>query len=214
MRILSIDCASASCAVVAWEDGQVRTQLIETMERGQDARLMPLVLAVMDQSSWGFDDLDRLAVTRGPGSFTGIRIGLATARGTGFTASKPVLGIDRFAIHHAQQNNSPKNLLVVLESRRQELYVRAYPAGLDPAEATMLLPDEITAMLAQDPAMMIAGDGAASAGVDASRVLPATEPEAVTAAMLAAQVEADDPAFLPRPYYLRAPDVTIKKGCA
>ena len=214
MRILSIDCASASCAVVAWEDGQVRTQLIETMERGQDARLMPLVLAVMDQASWGFDDLDRLAVTRGPGSFTGIRIGLATARGIGFTASKPVLGVDRFAIHRAQQISSPKNLLVVLESRRQELYVRAYPISHAPTDATMLLPDEIAAMIAQDSTMMIAGDGAVSAGVDASRVLLATEPEAVTAAMLAAQAGIDDPAYLPRPYYLRAPDVTIKKGCA
>ncbi|MFA6280170.1 MAG: tRNA (adenosine(37)-N6)-threonylcarbamoyltransferase complex dimerization subunit type 1 TsaB [Bdellovibrionales bacterium] len=215
MRILSLDCASALCSVCLWHDGAVAAQAIEEMERGQDARLIPMVQTVMTQAGITYADLDRIAVTRGPGSFTGLRIGLATAQGIGFAAGKPVLGVDRFALYREQNKTFSKALLVVLESRRRELYCCLYPANALPLEPALLTADEIAAKLAHDRSLMIAGDGAlalAGAGVEASRFLPrSSEVEAITCARLAAEAGEGDPAFLPRPFYLRPPDVTVKR---
>src|SRR5271168_4937059 len=102
MLILSLDSAGAGCGVTVWRDGKILATHAEHMERGQDQRLMPLVLEIMKKAGVTFGDLDRIAVTRGPGSFTGLRIGLAAARGIGLAANKPVIGIDRFSIFHAQ----------------------------------------------------------------------------------------------------------------
>ena len=102
MIVLSLDSAGSGCAACVWQDGQVRSLQTEKMSRGQDARLVPLVLAVLQEAKLGFADVDRIAVTRGPGSFTGLRIGLSAARGFGLAADTPVLGIDRLAIFHAQ----------------------------------------------------------------------------------------------------------------
>ena len=99
MMVLGIDSAGAGCGVCVWQDGRVLASAFEAMERGQDRRLVPLILEVMQKAGADFDTLDRIAVTRGPGSFTGLRIGIAAARGIGLAASKSVLGIDRFAIY-------------------------------------------------------------------------------------------------------------------
>ena len=110
MLILSLDTAGQACAVCVWRDGVVLAAREERMARGQDARLVPLLLEVMAAAGVAFPQLDRIAVTRGPGSFTGLRIGLATARGLGLAADKPVIGIDRFSIHAAQQGRRGESL--------------------------------------------------------------------------------------------------------
>lgn len=210
MLILSLECAGYGCGVCVWRDGAVLALREERMERGQDARLVLLVQEVMAQVGSGFPDLDRMAVTRGPGSFTGLRIGLAAARGFGLAAGKPVVGIDRFAIHRHQQKVSA--LLVVLESRRLELYTRFYSAQDSAQEAALLSPDEIAVFARQRPDLKIVGDapdklrGLLSEDVFLSQA----EPEVLTCAALAARVDAQDSSFAPRPLYLRAPDVTIK----
>ncbi len=210
MKVLSLDCASALCSVCVRQSGNVIAQEVEAMERGQDARLMPMVQAVMEQAGMTYADLDRVAVIRGPGSFTGLRIGLATARGIGFAAGKPVLSVDRFAIYKEQNKAFQGALLVVLESRRRELYSCLYPDGALPLEPALLTHEDIAKKLAQDPSLMMTGDCQAVC-VEASRFLPRQEIEAITCARLAAEGSEGDPAFLPRPFYLRPPDVTIKR---
>lgn len=214
MKILALDCSSALCSVCLWQDGLVAVQEVEEMERGQDARLMPMVQAVMSTAGLTYPDLDRIAVVRGPGSFTGLRIGLATARGIGFAAGKPVLGIDRFALYREQNKTVLAGLWVVLDSRRRELYSCFYPASEPAHEPLLLSADEIMIKMAQDPSLMMAGDAFFSlqeAGVEPSRCLPRSEVEAITCAQLAAGAAVHDPAFSPQPFYLRPPDVTIKR---
>ncbi|NTU76676.1 MAG: tRNA (adenosine(37)-N6)-threonylcarbamoyltransferase complex dimerization subunit type 1 TsaB [Alphaproteobacteria bacterium] len=216
MRILSIDSAGKGCAACVWQDGEVLALAEERMERGQDARLVPLVQEVMAAASCAFDALDRIAVTRGPGSFTGLRIGLATARGLGLASGKPVIGVDRFSVFRAQQGALRDNLLVVIDSKRRELFVRAYAAAGATPEAGMMAPEELAAM-AKNLAGPVVARGDA---LDMMRsFLPqevafcsATEPEVVTCAALAALADDRDPAFLPRPLYLRPPDVTVRVG--
>ena len=238
------------------------------MERGQDARLVPLVLEVMAEAKTDFPQLDRLAVTRGPGSFTGLRIGLAATRGFGLAADKPVIGIDRFSLYREQQFKKPsplageeaktracaskplvfagegvssmtpprnrkaistlpqgegdsiqktytEDVFVVLDSKRLELFCRHYPAKGAAHEACMMTPDEIATLTRERPSLVVCGDA-----LELLRPhLPpsviysnATESEVVTCAALAALADPHDPAYLPRPLYLRAPDVTIAKS--
>ncbi len=187
------------------------------MERGQDVRLVPLAQEVMAKAGVTYNDLDRIAVTRGPGSFTGLRIGLAAARGFGLAAGRPVLGIDRFTLYREQHKLADSDLLVVLESKRLELYCRLYLAKGEPQEDRMLPPDDIAALAHRHPQLKVTGD----AQEVLRKILPAhvaypayEEPEIVTCASLAARADINDSAYLPRPYYLRAPDVTMAKNTA
>ncbi len=194
-------------------DGTVLSLLEEKMERGQDARLIPMVQRALKEAQLDFDQLDRIAVTRGPGSFTGLRIGLAGARGIGFAAEKPVLGIDRFSIHFTQQKMQKKDVFVVLDSRRAELYTRFMPIAGEAQEARLMTPEEIKTFLAQHSEACVSGDAfdLLREHLDPSCFVLPQELEAVTAAALAALADEKDPAFLPRPLYLRAPDVTFPK---
>lgn len=186
----------------------------ERMERGQDARLMPLILEVMSRAELDFPQLDRIAVTRGPGSFTGLRISLAAARGIGLAADKPVVGIDRFRIYREQYKTHLGNFLVVLQSKRQELFCCSYPASGETAEPCMLMPEEIASLTGKNAPLMVVGDAQELLrGLlpPSTTVGQATQPEVVTSAVLAAGIAINDPDFLARPLYLRAPDVTFAK---
>ena len=159
---------------------------------------MPIIVAVLAQTGHDFTDLDRIAVTRGPGSFTGVRVGLATARGLGLAANKPVLGIDRFSIYRLLCAATDKNLLVVIESKRAELFCKFFPAEGAAHDACMMTEGEIQTFLTDHPDTVIAGDSA-------------TPEEDILAACarLAAEAEANHPDFLPHPLYLRPPDVSV-----
>jgi len=198
MLILTLDSCGASCAVGVWQDGTMLAQAREDMARGQDARLMPMVMDVMAQAARTFTDLDKIAVTRGPGSFTGARVGLATARGLGLAAHKPVIGIDRFAIYHAAHVATGKNILVVIESKRAELFCKFFPAQDMAHEASLLKEAQIADFIAAHPNTIIVGDRIDN-GEDIVKIC----------AELAANVDMTQADYQPRPLYLRAPDVTF-----
>jgi tRNA threonylcarbamoyladenosine biosynthesis protein TsaB len=204
MLILSLDSSGSGCAACLWRDGEVLVLHAENMERGQDRRLVPIALAALQAAGVAFHELDRIAVVRGPGSFTGLRIGLAAARGFGLAAGKPVIGIDRFAIYRAQFPLPHRNLLVVLDSKRSELFCRFYPLAGSPHEPGMMTHDEIAVFLQGHRDTVAAGD------VDIAQ--SATENEALTAAVLAATATPGESDFLPRPLYIRAPDVTFPRA--
>jgi len=209
MLILSLDSAGAACGACLWLDKKIIASIIEPMDRGQDQRLMPIVLDVMKQAGIAFDNLDRIAVTRGPGSFTGLRIGLAAARGIGLAANKPVIGIDRFSIYYEMFRARNKDVLVLIDSKRKELFCRFYPATGPAVKLTMMPAEDIAHFLKDKKDIIVTGDVAPD-GINNFQDPP--EKEIVICAVLAAAVtDVIDPAFLPRPLYLRAPDVTIKQ---
>jgi tRNA threonylcarbamoyladenosine biosynthesis protein TsaB len=197
--ILSIDCAGSSCAVCVWQDGRVLAHAREIMQRGQDTRLMPMILLAVARANLVFSQFDRIAVTRGPGSFTGLRVGIAAARGIGMAAGKPVFGIDRFAIYHALHASKGKDLLIIIDSKRAEFFCRFFPAESDIHEPTLMTQPQIDAFIAAHQDIFIAGD-IATPGDDIT----------TTCAMLAAQVAVEKANT--KPLYLRAPDVTLPDG--
>src|SRR6516164_6805074 len=103
MLILAIDTALDACAAAVLDTGTSKLIAMESlsMKRGHAEALMPLIARVMKESGLPFAALDRIAVTTGPGSFTGLRVGLSAARGIGLAAAKPVVGLTTLSAYAA-----------------------------------------------------------------------------------------------------------------
>jgi tRNA threonylcarbamoyladenosine biosynthesis protein TsaB len=207
MRVLALDTASSGCHVALLIDGVVAALRQETMQRGQDARLLPLVQDVLRDAALDFSALDRIAVLRGPGSFTGLRVGLAAARGLGLALGKPVFGIDRLALYHEALKAAakPLSLLVVLDSRRAEPFGQFFPSGGQGEAAMVLMPADVAAY--DRAGVAVCGDGQSAHTWRQAQSLALPEPEVVLAARAAASAT-DVLAYPPLPLYLRAPDVS------
>src|SRR6266567_1894140 len=99
MRVLAIDTALEACAAAVLDAASGKFLASETlaMSRGHAEALMPLIARVMDAAGLEFAELDRIAVTVGPGSFTGLRVGISAARGIALAAGKPAIGLSTLA---------------------------------------------------------------------------------------------------------------------
>jgi tRNA threonylcarbamoyladenosine biosynthesis protein TsaB len=209
MLILSLNSAGPAWGVCVWRDGAVLAEVEEYLERGQDQRLLPLVIETMDNADVRFNQLDRIAVVRGPGSFTGLRIGLAAAHGLALAADTPILGVDRFTLYRSLFDQKDKNLLVIIHSKRKELFCQLYPIECALPAPVMMDLDEIRHYLTHNPNTVVAGDVRIT---DWAWQGPPGVKECVQCAVLAAAADPDNVAFAPTPLYIRPPDVTLKKN--
>lgn len=218
MRVLGLDTATSGCSAALWDEGRITARRAEPMARGQAEALVPMVEAVLADAGVGFADLDRIAVTVGPGAFTGLRIALAAARGFALAAGLPVIGLTTFEVlAHAipQAERHGRAVLVAVDSRRAEPFLQLFDAALAPlGEPVLLTPAAVPAWLPDGP-LLVAGDGAGLlAAVLAGRPEVAFAagpglPDAAVAAALGAQRAEGLP---PQPLYLRPPDITLPKA--
>jgi tRNA threonylcarbamoyladenosine biosynthesis protein TsaB len=217
MRILGLDAATAGCSAALIEDGRLLARAALALEHGHAQVLVPMIVEVMEGRP--FAELDGIGVTVGPGGFTGIRVALATARGLGLAAAKPVLGVTTFAAVARGLEPPPESgkLLVLIESKRRDLYAQLFMGSDRPAaEPAALLPEGLPAYAGEGP-LLLAGDGAARAapllGSSARIAHGPARPDAAAVAAIAAELLARSgpPPGPPRALYLRAPDVTIPK---
>jgi tRNA threonylcarbamoyladenosine biosynthesis protein TsaB len=206
--ILAFDCSGASCSAAVVIDGAVTASRFREMSRGQAEVLVPMIAEVMAEAGIDFAALDAIATTLGPGSFTGLRIGLATARGVALAADRPILAVTAFEAFRAASPAGP--LTVLIDSRRGPLFVQAFDAdGEADGEALSLEPEEAAAFL-RDRRGGQAGDGVPLVpGLDG---LPAGRIHAGDVARAALSLDAAARARPALPLYLRAPDVTQPKG--
>jgi tRNA threonylcarbamoyladenosine biosynthesis protein TsaB len=210
MRILAFDCAGAQCAVAVRVGPEIVAERHIRSERGHAQLLMPLLRDIAAEAGLRFADFDRFAVTIGPGSFTGIRVALAAARGLALGTDKPVIGIDVFSVvasETLQAGIPAPRLLVAVESRRAECFLQLFDVSGEPiGSPTMLAPDTVADWIGPGP-IAVAGDAAGRVtaslpeAVDLS--VRCSAPSPGTLARLAADRPIGDP---PRPFYLRAPD--------
>ncbi|MEO5372823.1 MAG: tRNA (adenosine(37)-N6)-threonylcarbamoyltransferase complex dimerization subunit type 1 TsaB [Alphaproteobacteria bacterium] len=213
MLVLGVDSAAAGCSVAVWRDGRVLAAADQAMERGQAEALIPMVVAVMGEAGVDFGELDLIAVTVGPGSFTGVRTGLAAARALGLAAGVPVHGVTTTeavarAVPDAERRGRP--ILVVLESHRADLYLQAFAADATPlGPPTSASPEDGPALVPDGP-LVVAGDAAERLrphlGERALFSASAGRPDAAVVAAIAAG-RVDSGGLPPEPLYLRPPDV-------
>lgn len=216
MKILALDSATSACSAALWQDGALRARRFAEMARGQSEVLVPMVAEVMAEAGLGFADLDLLAVTVGPGAFTGIRIGLSTARALALAAGKQLAGIataEAVAAAVPEAERQGRNVLAVLDSRREELWVQAFSPTLEPlGDIAALTPLEVAA-LDLGP-VVLAGDASdlvAPLIPAATQASSAGAPDAAKVAALAARHWAAGTALPAEPLYLRPADVTMPK---
>lgn len=218
MRVLGLDTATAGCSAALWDGDRVVARRAEPMARGQAEWLVPMAQAVLAEAGIGFDRLDRIAVTVGPGAFTGLRIALAAARGFAVAAGLPVVGITTFdAVAHGLDpaERAGRALLVAVDSRRAEPYLQMFGPDLAPlGEPAMLEPAAVPGWLSPGP-LLVAGDGAAAlrplleGRPDTAFATGPGLPDAAVVAALGAARAAGLPA---QPFYLRPPDVSLPKA--
>ncbi|UUX52130.1 tRNA (adenosine(37)-N6)-threonylcarbamoyltransferase complex dimerization subunit type 1 TsaB [Nisaea acidiphila] len=217
--ILGIDSSTGACSVALCRESELLAVRREEMTRGQSERLAPMAGEVFEEAGLDFGDLDGVAVSRGPGSFTGVRIGLAFAKGLGQALSVPVLGITGFdAVARAAQASGAaagKHLAVILESRRAELFFQLYGANGAAMGGPGALPPEALgeklASLTGDCPIVLAGDAAEKVAAQLGDVCersPATVPDAAEVAAIGLFLMETGGECAPEPLYLRAPDVT------
>ena len=220
VKMLAFDCAGARCAAGVAVDGRMAAARTEAMERGQAEALLPMIEDVLAAARLRFADLDLIAVTVGPGSFTGLRIGIAAARGLALASGLPAIGIGSFdavAAGVAPERRHGRPLAVVLESKRAEFFLRCYAADGPPlGPALMVAPHQAAAALLPGP-VLLAGDAAwrlAAALGDRAEVAdgPALPALGDIARLAVASWRPGDRPSLPRPFYLRAPDTTLPRA--
>jgi tRNA threonylcarbamoyladenosine biosynthesis protein TsaB len=126
MLILAIDTALDACsaAVLDTEASKLVAQESQPMKRGHAEALMPLIARVMKASTVAFTALDRIAVTTGPGSFTGLRVGLSAARGIALAAGKPVVGLTTLSAYAAPivADNGEHPIISAIDARHDHVY--------------------------------------------------------------------------------------------
>ncbi|WP_137153900.1 tRNA (adenosine(37)-N6)-threonylcarbamoyltransferase complex dimerization subunit type 1 TsaB [Rhizobium sp. FKL33] len=134
MRLLLIDTSGPVCAAAIYdaEAGSLLSQRSEMIGKGHAELLPVMVDEIVAESGVPLADLDRVAVTVGPGSFTGIRVGVAMARGFGVALGKPVVGVStlRIVAESVLEIGPPAPVMAVLDAKREEVYGQVFsPAG-------------------------------------------------------------------------------------
>ncbi len=215
MRVLAIDTALEACsaAVLDLERGGIVASETIPMARGHAEALMPLIARVMDLAEVEFAGLDRISVTTGPGSFTGLRVGISAARGIALASGKPAIGLSTlsaFAAPHIAEDDST-NVVVAIDARHDHVYLQIFGTGGRTLVAPRIAPlrEAIRAALT-GPARLVGS---------AANLLAASWPKTGELPLLIEQRSAPDIAWVarlgaaaadgygpPKPLYLRAPD--------
>jgi tRNA threonylcarbamoyladenosine biosynthesis protein TsaB len=217
MLLLAFDTAGPDCAVAVARSGEVFPETLaraeERIGRGHAERLMPMIEAALREAGIAFRDLGRVAVTTGPGSFTGVRIGIAAARGLALALEIPAVGIgslDAIAFPVSQSHRTG-TLVTALDARRGEIYARVEDLSCGKLLRTIsaVRPDDLAAELAgAKRPFLLAGSGAPLL----ASLLPTSDTRTFGAAEspdiadVVAMAFREDGGRLPSPLYLRGAD--------
>ncbi|MEM1036822.1 MAG: tRNA (adenosine(37)-N6)-threonylcarbamoyltransferase complex dimerization subunit type 1 TsaB [Pseudomonadota bacterium] len=210
MLSLAIHTAMAGCEIALIRDGAVLAERAEAMRKGQDARLPGLVQACCETAGINLKEIDRFGVVTGPGSFTGVRVGVAFARGLALATGAPCVGIT--SLEAALPDGQQGSAIVALPAQKRPPDITYWTQRFRSGSATGL-PEEmdldaLVSLLEAYPHMVFGEAGALQSTLPDLQVRPA-QPSAVRAAQLTTLFEPDE--HPPRPAYARAPDAALPK---
>lgn len=126
MRILAVDTATRGCSVAVTDDGDICGELTLVKKETHSKHLLDMIDKILGLTGYDVSDIDGFAVTTGPGSFTGLRIGISVVKGMAFAAGKPVVGISSLDALAQQFLTSSLPLCIMLDARKSEVYAARY----------------------------------------------------------------------------------------
>jgi tRNA threonylcarbamoyl adenosine modification protein YeaZ len=216
MNILALDTSLGACSAAVLKSGGGARQLHvrrKTMERGHAEALMPMVAEVLAEAELVPSALGVIAATTGPGSFTGVRIAIAAARGLALVTGAKLFGTDSLGVmaREARDVAMQAPFAVAVDARRGMLYFGLYDASGARLEGPLLMaPDDAAAELPRDLRVAVGNgaplvaEAAARRGRELEAHLPELQPSAAALAELALESGERTPVL--RPLYLRPPD--------
>jgi tRNA threonylcarbamoyladenosine biosynthesis protein TsaB len=215
--VLGLDCAISGLGVALVRDGSCLASLREE-GRDQAARLLPAVASVLRDSGQSRRDVALIAVTVGPGSFTGVRVGLAAARGLAVGLGVPLAGVVTTSVLRAQAVARDRLVVAAIDSRLGDWFCaigeEAAPFAATATELTERLRGNASVIVGPDVGPLVAQ--LAAAGVDAVAEIASVDPVVVVRLGLAPGIDAwrarNESEGLPRPLYLRGVSVTLPDG--
>ncbi|HEV7335608.1 MAG TPA: tRNA (adenosine(37)-N6)-threonylcarbamoyltransferase complex dimerization subunit type 1 TsaB [Bosea sp. (in: a-proteobacteria)] len=217
MRILAIDTALGACSACVLEAGSAQPIAIEqvAMERGHAEALMPMIERVMGKVEGGFSSLDRVAVTIGPGSYTGLRVGISAARAIAFAAGIPAVGVSTLAATAAPLvgREGGRVIAAALDAKHGQVWFQALNAqGKQLVSIRQVNHRDAARAIGAGPVSLVGSAALAVAneawaiGLDAVVVDDAKAPDVIWVARLG--MIADPQSAPPRPLYLKEPETT------
>ncbi len=221
--VLAIDTAMNGCSVCVYDAGAGKTlsKKTEIMNRGQAERLIPMIEETLEQAQIKYEDLGLIAVTKGPGAFTGMRIGIATAKALALSLDIPAIGVSTFdAVFETFRLQAPEliaqRVCVLLETKRKDYYCRFYePDGSTKEDGSSLEAEDIVKKTSNDEILFV-GDAVkrfkketALANVSQFEI-GLSNPEVIAKSGFAGFNLKKKNEQL-KPFYIRPPDVTIPR---
>ena len=211
MIVLAIDTAGVDCAAAVYNSatGTVLARVSETIGRGHAERLMAMIDDAVKTAGLSLDDIEKIGVTVGPGSFTGIRVGVAAARGLALALGVDCVGVCTLEVLARTVPETDAPVLAAINAHRDEVYVQAFQKGAAIDEPALVTLEDFLSRAAQAGTEVV---GSAAALI--------ADPEAVTepdhypidiVARISATTKAQGKA---KPLYLRGPDAKPQTGFA
>ena len=195
---LAIDTANDSISVALLKNKDVLSHDFQIMDRGQGEALIPVIQSVLKGASFDIQKLDRVAVSIGPGSFTGVRIGLSAARGVGLALNIPVYGVTSFEAATCQSTGS---VLAVLDTKRGDFYTQLFKDGKETECPTIRTADQISSL---DVPVLVGAGAQSLANQTKKEIYPYPMEPAIAVGLCSFQKT-----YPPEPLYLRDADVSL-----
>jgi tRNA threonylcarbamoyladenosine biosynthesis protein TsaB len=210
VRILAVDTALGACSVAVLDDDKVLAHRLTVMERGHAEALAPMVELAMQDAACEFSGLDRLAVTTGPGTFTGQRVGLAFMRGLRVALNIPLVGMTTLSVMAKEAMAECRCGIGVAmhDARRDEVYLELVGEMQSPP-SVVLFSDAVARVATIAQPFVLAGTAAPRAHQQLPQALMSAvrQPDALWVARLARSLPVSEAP--PKPLYLRPPDAKL-----
>lgn len=194
MIVLALDTSVTGCSICIGDGERFWHDHMDT-ERGQAEFLVPMINTVIRNAGYTYNDFDRIAVTVGPGSFTGVRVGLSTAKALGLSLNKPVLGFDTLQVI-AKAQKLEQDTLILIDTKRGDFYGQVFTTG----------------GTAKDQAQIWTTEMIENSGIPFIRD---AVPDIETMTKMALEAETADEQYLPEnaptPLYLRGAEISQSK---